>query len=71
MQTFKHLQDMTKKSSDRPHHTTPCKYIYVARNPKDVAVSLYFQMKSAYIPGIEWDDYWRKFMGWQRPGYVP
>ena len=45
-----------------PPHTTPCRYIYVARNPKDAAVSLYFQMKSAYIPGIEWDDYWRKFM---------
>ena len=45
-----------------PPHTTPCKYIYVTRNPKDVAVSLYFQMKSLFIPGIEWDDYWRKFV---------
>ena len=43
-------------------HTTPCKYIYVARNPKDVAVSSYFQAEVVLFPGIEWDDYWRKFM---------
>ena len=45
-----------------PPHTTPCKYIYVTRNPKDVAVSFYFQEKFAPFPDIHWDDYWRKFM---------
>ena len=39
-----------------PPHTTPCKYFYVTRNPKDAAVSLYFQMKSLFIPGIEWNS---------------
>ena len=50
-----------------PPHTTPCRYIYVARNPKDVAVSLYFQMKSLFISDIEWDDYWRKYVTGEMP----
>ena len=45
-----------------PPHTTPCKYIYVARNPKDVAVSSYFQSKLLLFPGIEWDAFWKKYM---------
>ena len=43
--------------------TTPCKYIYVARNPKDVAVSLYFHTKIRYFPGIAWDSFWKKYVG--------
>jgi hypothetical protein len=39
-------------------NTTPCKYIYVARNPKDAAVSLYCKMQQAYFPSMEWDTYW-------------
>ena len=30
-----------------PPNTTPCRYIYVMRNPKDVAVSLFFQQKKS------------------------
>jgi hypothetical protein len=45
-----------------PPHTTPCKYIHVARNPKDVAVSFYFHSRITHFPGIEWDDYWKKFV---------
>ena len=43
-----------------PPHTTPCKYIYVTRNPKDVAVSLYFQDRLTSC--IQWDDFWKKYI---------
>ena len=39
-------------------NTTPCKYVYVARNPKDLAVSLYFHYcRHHVIPGanLEWN----------------
>ena len=45
--------------------TTPCKYVYVARNPKDVAVSLYFHCHRYHtIPGasIEWNLFFRNFI---------
>ena len=45
-----------------PPHTTRCKYIYVARNPKDVAVSSYFQAELLLFPGIEWDAFWKKYV---------
>ena len=41
--------------------TTPCKYIYVMRNPKDVAVSLYFFVKLGFTPDWEWDEFWRAY----------
>lgn len=42
-------------------HTTPCKYIYVMRNPKDVFVSYYHHMKTANIHDLKFDEFWRKF----------
>ena len=45
-----------------PPHTTPCKYIYVARNPKYVSVSSYFQAELLVFHGIEWDAFWKKYM---------
>lgn len=42
--------------------TTPCKYIYVTRNPKDVAVSLYFFMKLGFTHNLEWDTFWKNFI---------
>ena len=46
-------------------NTTPCKYVYVARNPKDVAVSLYFHYHRYHtIPGasIEWNLFFCNFI---------
>lgn len=48
-----------------PPHATPCKYIYVARNPKDVAVSCFFHNKLRYFPDIEWDSFWEKYVSGQ------
>ena len=45
-----------------PPHTTPCKYIYTMRNPKDVAVSYYFYNKKTLLPGIDWDSHWKRFI---------
>ncbi len=45
-----------------PPNTTPCKYIFVARNPKDVAVSLYFHTEVKYFPNIDWDSFWKKYV---------
>jgi hypothetical protein len=42
-----------------PPHTTPCKYIYVVRNPKDVAVSLYFYGTATLM---EWESWWKKYV---------
>ena len=43
-------------------HTTPCKFINIMRNPKDVAVSLYHLMKIVYVRDLEWDTFWKIFM---------
>lgn len=43
-------------------HTTPCKYIYVTRNPKDVAVSNYCFSKLVHYPDLTWDEFWRQYM---------
>ena len=45
-------------------NTTPCKYIYVARNPKDVAVSYFHHyIGFKYVPGgPSWEDFFQWFL---------
>ena len=47
-----------------PPHTTPCKYIYVVRNPKDVAVSLYFytRLTIPYFRDMSWEAFWKQYI---------
>ena len=45
-----------------PPYDTPCRYIYVARNPKDVAVSCFFHNKVRYFPNLEWDAFWKMYI---------
>ena len=40
----------------------PCKYVYVTRNPKDVATSLFHHYRAIHVPGIEWTEYFEYFM---------
>ena len=47
-----------------PPETSPAKYIYVARNPKDVAVSFYYHT-CAFLPyqySQPWEHFFRLFM---------
>ncbi len=52
-----------------PYHLLPCgspdktlsKYIYIARNPKDVVVSLYCMLKT-YSPDMEWDGFFDAYV---------
>ena len=41
-------------------NTTPCKYIYVMRYPKDVAVSCHFH--HLLLPDYDWETFWKKFI---------
>ena len=40
-------------------NSTPCKYIYIARNPKDVATSFYHHYRRTHVPGIEWKEFFK------------
>ena len=42
--------------------STPSKYIYVARNPKDLATSFYHHYFAYHVPGIEWKEFFEYFL---------
>ena len=46
-------------------NTTPCKYIYVARNPKDLVVSYYYHhrgFKKLHLSEVEWEEFFELFV---------
>ena len=43
-------------------NSTPCKYIYAARNPKDLAISFYHHYHAYHVPGIEWKEFLEYFL---------
>ena len=43
-------------------NSTPCKYIYVARNPKDLATSFFHQYHAYHDPDIEWKEFFEYFL---------
>ncbi len=46
-----------------PANTTPCKYIHVVRNPKDVASSLFcFTKCYSDSESLEWNTFWKTYM---------
>ena len=49
-------------------HTTPAKYIYIARNPKDVAVSFYYHMRM--FINLEYSGTWDEFYQLYKTGNV-
>ncbi len=59
-----------------PFHLMPCgkpneipnKFIYIARNPKDVAVSYYYhQIGYQYLSDLTWDDHFEGFLDGKLP----
>ena len=74
---FKYQVDVDKMTSPRAFKShfsyemmpcglpndTPGKYIYVIRNPRDVAVSFFHHDRAnPFYPNYEWDEYFDKFM---------
>ena len=74
---FKYHVDIEKMASPRafkshfPYGMMPCglpsstsgRYIYVVRNPRDVAVSFFHQYRSLpFYPHYEWEDFFEKFL---------
>ena len=74
---FKYQVDVDKMTSPRAFkshfsygmmpcglpNATPGKYIYVIRNPRDVAVSYFHHDRAIpFYPHYEWDEYFDKFM---------
>ena len=47
---------------------TPCKYIYVVRNKKDLMVSLYCKLKRGFVPNLEWDIFYSNFEQFEHYG---
>ena len=43
-------------------NSTPCKYIYIARNPKDLTTSFYHHYYRTQVPGIEWKEFFEYFL---------
>ena len=43
-------------------NSTPCKYIYVTRNPKDVATSFYHHYCALHDPEMEWKEFLEYFL---------
>jgi hypothetical protein len=57
-------------SAMMPHHSQhKLKYIYIARNPRDVAVSLFHFMRALKI--YDWDGTWDEFFAYFIQGNVP
>ena len=48
--------------------STPCRYVYVARNPKDVLVSLFFFLKGyKFAEKVTWEEHFDDFMAGKLP----
>ena len=46
---------------------TPCKYIYVARNPKDQVTSFYYHVAASIMPNIDKESYMEKYFSKELP----
>ena len=49
-------------------HTSPAKYVYIARNPKDVAVSYYYHMRM--LSPLKYSGTWDEFYQLYKSGNV-